>query len=78
VKFAFIAAKMAEFPITVLCKALDVSRAGFYASRGREPSAHAVEDARLAVLIRAEHERSKKRYGAPRVRRRSRRARTST
>lgn len=31
-KFAFIAAKMAEFPITVLCRALEVSRAGFYAS----------------------------------------------
>ena len=68
-KFIFIAAKMAEFPITVLCRVLDVSRAGFYASMGRSPSAHAAEDARLAVLVRAEHERSKRRYGAPRIQR---------
>ena len=36
-KFAFIAAKMAEFPITVLCRMLEVSRAGFYASVDRPP-----------------------------------------
>jgi transposase InsO family protein len=67
VKFDFIAAKMAEFPITVLCRVLDVSRAGFYAAVGRPPSAHAVEDQKLAVLVRAAHEKSRRRYGAPRV-----------
>jgi putative transposase len=66
-KFAFIAAKMAEFPITVLCRMLEVSRAGFYAAVGRSPSAHAVEDQRLAVLVREAHERSRKTYGSPRV-----------
>jgi putative transposase len=69
VKFAFIAAKMAEFPITVLCRMLEVSRAGFYASVDRPPSAHAVEDQKIAVLVRASHDASKKRYGAPRVQR---------
>jgi transposase InsO family protein len=67
VKFAFIAAKMAELPITVLCRVLDVSRAGFYAWFGRPPSAHALEDQKLAVLVRAAHEKSRRRYGAPRV-----------
>jgi transposase InsO family protein len=67
VKFLFIAAKMAEFPITVLCRVLDVSRAGFYAAVGRLPSAHTLEDQKLAVLVRAAHEKSRKRYGAPRV-----------
>ncbi len=51
-KFTFIAAKMAAFPITVLCRVLEVSRAAFYASLGRPPSPHAVEDRRLAVLVR--------------------------
>lgn len=66
-KFAFIAAKMAEFPITVLCRSLEVSRAGFYASIGRPPSARALEDRRLAVLVREAHERGRRFYGSPRV-----------
>jgi transposase InsO family protein len=52
-----------------LCRALRVSRSGFYAWRGRPESAHAVEDRRLRVLVRESHERSKKRYGSPRVHR---------
>jgi len=66
-KFVFIVAKMAEFPITVLCRVLEVSRARFYAAMGRPPSAHSVEDQKLAVLVRATHEKSRQRYGAPRV-----------
>lgn len=66
-KFAFIAAKMAEFPITVLCRMLEVSRAGFYASVDRPPPARAVEDEKMAVLVREAHEQSRKTYGSPRV-----------
>ncbi len=66
-RFAFIAAKMAEFPITVLCRALEVSRAGFYAWVGRPPAPRTVEDRRLAVLVREAHERSRRTYGSPRV-----------
>ena len=46
---------------------LRVSRSGYYAWVGRPPSAHAMEDQRLAVLVRDVHELSRKRYGAPRV-----------
>jgi len=67
VKFAFIAAKMAEFPITVLCRMLDVSRAGFYASVDRPPPTRTVEDRKIAVLVREAHEQSRKTYGSPRV-----------
>jgi putative transposase len=67
VRFAFIAAKMAEFPITVLCRVLEVSRAGFYASIGRPPPPRAVEDEKLAVLVREAHEKSRRTYGSPRV-----------
>jgi len=31
VKFAFIAVEKATFPVQVLCRTLEVSRAGFYA-----------------------------------------------
>ncbi len=50
-----------------MCQELEVSRAGFYAWVGRPPSAHAVEDQRLAVRVREIHEVTKNRYGAPRV-----------
>jgi putative transposase len=69
VKFAVVDAKKAEYPISALCRALDVSRTGFYAWQGRAPSKHAREDDRLRVLVRESHERSRKRYGSPRVHR---------
>jgi putative transposase len=40
---------------------------GFYAWRERPESAHAVEDRRLSVLVRAAHEHGRKTYGSPRV-----------
>ena len=66
-RFAFIAAKMAEFPITVLCRVLEVSRAGFYASIGRSPPPRVIADEKLAVLVREAHEKSRRTYGSPRV-----------
>ena len=53
--------------IAVGCRALDVSRAGFYAWRRRPQSAHERDDCRLAVLVRESHERSRRTYGSPRV-----------
>jgi putative transposase len=67
VKFAFIAAKMAEFPITVLCRILKVSRAGFYAFVDRPPPARAAQDKKIAALVREAHEKSRNTYGSPRV-----------
>jgi len=67
VKFAFIVAKMAAFPITVLCRVLEVSRSAFYASLDRPPSPHTVEDRRLATLVREAFERSRRTYGSPRI-----------
>ena len=66
-KFAFIDAEKALHPITKLCQLLQVSRAGFYAWSGRPPSKRSLEDARLSLLIREAHERSRKTYGSPRV-----------
>ena len=67
VKFGFIDAEKAAHPITKLCRLLEVSRAGFYAWCGRPPSRRTVEDARLAILIREAHERSRCTYGSPRI-----------
>jgi transposase InsO family protein len=67
VKFAFIDAEKAFHRITKLCKVLRVSRAGFYAWCGRPPSPRAIEDGRIAVLVREAHERSRRTYGSPRV-----------
>ena len=36
--FAWIGERRAEWPVTTLCRVLEVSRAGFYAWRSREPS----------------------------------------
>jgi transposase InsO family protein len=48
------------------CELLKVSRAAYYAARSG-PSGRVREDADLAVRVRAVHEESRGRYGAPRV-----------
>ena len=68
-KFAFIAAEKASYPVAVLCKLLDVSRSGFYEWLEHEPSVHELEDERLKVHIAAAFERNKGRYGSPRIQR---------
>ena len=46
---------------------LEVSRAGFYSWLARGESNRGVEDRRLAVLLREEHEKGRGTYGAPRM-----------
>ncbi len=46
---------------------LRVSRSGYYAWLVRPESAHALEDRRLRVKVRASFEASRQRYGSPRV-----------
>ena len=65
-KFAFIGAEK-EFPVTRLCRALEVSPSGFYAWRRRRASKRAVDDNKLRVLIREAFERGRGAYGSPRV-----------
>ncbi|MGH3523770.1 MAG: transposase, partial [Mycobacterium sp.] len=48
VRFAFIAAEKPAFPVTVLCRILAVSRAGFYAAQARPVPTRAA--ARMAFL----------------------------
>ena len=66
-RFAFIAVEKASYPVRLLCRVLEVSRAGFYAWQGRAPSARTQADERLGLEIATIHEESRQRYGSPRV-----------
>ncbi len=68
-RFRFIDAERASYPIVTLCRCLQVSRAGYYAWRRRPPSARSIENAELRVAIRASHKASRGTYGSPRIHR---------
>jgi transposase InsO family protein len=68
-KFAFILAEKAHFPVRCLCTVLGVTRSGFYAWCARPVAARTHADQRLAVEVAAIHATSKRRYGSPRVHR---------
>ena len=60
-------ANQAMFPIHAMCNAFGVSRSGYYAWVGRQPSARANADAELTARIKAIHSAPKETYGAPRI-----------
>jgi len=66
-RFRFIHAEKATYPVAVLCRALEVSRAGYYAWACRGVSTRAQADAALTQQIRTIHAASRGTYGAPRV-----------
>ena len=66
-KFAFILAEKAVYPILVLCEVLGVSRSGFHAWQQRPCSPRLRSDAHLATQVAAVHKRSRGTYGSPRV-----------
>lgn len=68
-RFLFIRAEKASYPVTILCSVLDVTRSGYYAFEKRSPSDRAQANTELLVKIKAVHKKSKSRYGAPRVHR---------
>jgi transposase InsO family protein len=66
-RFRFIQAEKASYPIALLCRALQVSRAGYYAGARRGVSTRARANVVLTEQIRAIHQSSRGTYGAPRV-----------
>ena len=56
-----------QYTVVLMCRVLEVGRAGYYAWRRRTPSARAQADTRLRVAIRALHAASRRRYGSPRI-----------
>jgi transposase InsO family protein len=67
VRFEFIRAEKAHFPVEMMCRLLEVSSSGFYAWCRRPESARRRDDAKLTVAITVAHERSRQTYGSPRV-----------
>jgi putative transposase len=67
VKFAWIQAEKAHYPVRKLCRWLAVTPSGFYAWRQRPASVRATRDRRLTVLVQASFDASHQRYGSPRI-----------
>jgi transposase InsO family protein len=67
VKFDAIEAEKANYPIALMCRVLEVSRAGYYASRLRPESARTKANGQLATEILEVFETNRKKYGSPRI-----------
>lgn len=66
-RFAFITAHQAEFPVELMCRVLGVSRSGYYVWSRRPPSPQARRREQLTEQIRQAHQQSRQSYGSPRV-----------
>lgn len=78
-RFSFIHAEKASFPVAALCRLLGVTPQGYYAFAQRPPSRRVLAEAELCEAIRKVFVDSDERYGSPRVLRelRARGTRTS-
>lgn len=68
-KYACIRSYRQQFPVTLMCRVLRVSRAGFYAAERRAPGKRAQYNETLSAVISAIHKTSRQTYGSPRVHR---------
>ena len=56
-----------RFSVDRMCKALDMSRSGYYAWKGRPPSERERENRELAFHIKVVHRETDATYGTPRI-----------
>ena len=56
-----------RYPIRLMCRALAVSAAGYYAWRARPESPRSIQARTLRVAIRVVHQESRETYGSPRI-----------
>jgi putative transposase len=66
-RFRFVEAEAAQFPVSLLCRVVGVTRQGFYAWKRRLASPRELADRRLAERIREIHRETEGIYGAPRI-----------
>lgn len=68
-RYAVITRHRREFEVRLMCRVLEVSPSGYYASLKRPPSWHTLIDEVLMAHVRIIHADSNATYGAPRVHR---------
>jgi len=56
-----------RFKISVLCKALGLSRSGYHAWKRRKPSTRKLEEERIVAAIKSAHERGRGNYGPEKI-----------
>ena len=66
-RYRAIQANDRRFPIRLMCRALTVSPAGYYAWRGRPESARSMHTRTLLSEIRVIHRESRETYGSPSI-----------
>lgn len=66
-RYRFIQAEKAIYPVEVLCRVLDVARSGFYAWGRRPLGMRAQQNQGLATQIRTCYQAARGRYGSPRI-----------
>ena len=66
-RFVFIQRYQRRWPVTVMCRVLNVSRSAYYAWKARPESQLAQRRKRLTKMIQIVHAESRKTYGSPRV-----------
>jgi putative transposase len=67
VRYAVIDRYREQYPVRVMCDALEVSPSGYYAWRGRPESQRRRDDRRLKVMVRSVFRQSRETYGSPRI-----------
>ena len=66
-RYRFVAAEQASYPVRLLCRVVGVAASGFYAWLQQGPSQREQQDRRLAERIAAVFAASRRTYGSPRV-----------
>ena len=66
-RFAFIHSERDAYPITVLCRVMQVARSGYHAWAVRGECDRVRQDRVLSVHVAAAFERSRRTYGSPRI-----------
>ncbi len=66
-RLSFIRSQRDEYPITALCRVMQVTRSGYHAWATREECSRVRTDRVLAVHVSAAFARSRRTYGSPRI-----------
>lgn len=66
-KYQFIEAHRDQYPVTLMCRVLDIARSGYYAWRKQPLSARKMADLLLLMHIRDIFEQSRQTYGSYRI-----------